>query len=47
MGTQLDFLSYLCYDMSEKIFTCLDDPSDIARVSCVSHSWRNFGCLEV
>ncbi|GKV13050.1 hypothetical protein SLEP1_g24124 [Rubroshorea leprosula] len=42
MGTQLDFLSYLCYDMSEKIFTCLDDPSDIARVSCVSHSWRNF-----
>ncbi|GKV13057.1 hypothetical protein SLEP1_g24131 [Rubroshorea leprosula] len=42
MGTQLDFLSYLNDEMSGKIFTCLDDPSDIARVSCVSHSWRNF-----
>ncbi|GKV13055.1 hypothetical protein SLEP1_g24129 [Rubroshorea leprosula] len=28
--------------MSVKIFTCLDDPSDIVRVSCVSHSWRDF-----
>ncbi|GKV13053.1 hypothetical protein SLEP1_g24127 [Rubroshorea leprosula] len=42
MGTELDFLSYLGYDMSVKIFTRLDDPSDIARVSCVSHSWRDF-----
>ncbi|GLT84520.1 hypothetical protein SLE2022_027450 [Rubroshorea leprosula] len=42
MGTGLDFLSYLGYDMSVKIFTRLDDPSDIARVSCVSHSWRDF-----
>ncbi|GLT84523.1 hypothetical protein SLE2022_027480 [Rubroshorea leprosula] len=42
MGTQLDFLSYLNDEMSAKIFSCLDDPSDIARVSCVSHSWRNF-----
>ncbi|GKV13051.1 hypothetical protein SLEP1_g24125 [Rubroshorea leprosula] len=42
MGTQLDFLSYLGYDMSVKIFTCLDDPSDIARVNCVSRSWRDF-----
>ncbi|GLT44937.1 hypothetical protein SLA2020_188100 [Shorea laevis] len=42
MGTQLDFLSYLNDEMSVKIFTCLDDPSDIARVSCISHSWRDF-----
>ncbi|GLT77596.1 hypothetical protein SLA2020_491640 [Shorea laevis] len=42
MGTRLDFLSYLGYDMAVKIFTLLDDPSDIARVSCVSRSLRDF-----
>ncbi|GLT44930.1 hypothetical protein SLA2020_188030 [Shorea laevis] len=42
MGTQLDFVSYLDNEMSVKIFTCLNDPSDIAPVRCVSHSWRDF-----
>ncbi|GLT84516.1 hypothetical protein SLE2022_027410 [Rubroshorea leprosula] len=42
MGPGLDFLSYLGYDMSVKIFTRLDDPSDVVRVSCVSRSWRDF-----
>ncbi|GLT44938.1 hypothetical protein SLA2020_188110 [Shorea laevis] len=42
MGTQLDFLSYLCPDMSVEIFTRLNDPSDIGNVSDVSRSWQDF-----
>lgn len=42
MGTGLDFLNCLDYDMSLKIFKCLDDPSDYVRASSVSRSWRHF-----
>ncbi|KAL5055926.1 hypothetical protein RYX36_036608, partial [Vicia faba] len=37
-----DFLSWVDPDTSLNIFKCLDDPADIARVSCVSRSWRDF-----
>ncbi|KAI4354983.1 hypothetical protein L6164_003802 [Bauhinia variegata] len=38
----MDFLNWLDDDMSLKILMCLDDPSDLVRVSCVSRSWRHY-----
>ncbi|KAL5058702.1 hypothetical protein RYX36_030306 [Vicia faba] len=37
-----DFLSWVDPDTSLNIFKCPDDPADLARVSCVSRSWRDF-----
>ncbi|KAL5075459.1 hypothetical protein RYX36_014443 [Vicia faba] len=37
-----DFLSWVDPDTSLNIFKCLDDPADLARVSYVSRSWRDF-----
>ncbi|XP_004492681.1 F-box protein At4g00755-like [Cicer arietinum] len=37
-----DFLSWLDHDTSLNIFKGMDDPADLARVSCVSRSWRHF-----
>ncbi|XP_022874265.1 F-box protein At4g00755-like [Olea europaea var. sylvestris] len=37
-----DFIQYLGSDMSIKILTSLNDPSDLVRVSAVSLSWRQF-----
>ncbi|XP_028769086.1 F-box protein At4g00755 isoform X1 [Neltuma alba] len=42
MGSSVDFIYWLDPDMSHKILTCLDDPSDLVRVSCVSRSWRHY-----
>ncbi|KAJ4727022.1 F-box protein [Melia azedarach] len=42
MENRFDFLNWLAHDMSIKILTCLEDISDIARVSCVSRSWRQY-----
>ncbi|CAN4080767.1 unnamed protein product [Withania somnifera] len=36
----VDFVQYLLPDMSIKILTCLEDPSDLIRFSAVSSSWR-------
>lgn len=38
----MDFVQCLLPDMSIKILTCLEDPSDLIRVSAVSSSWRQF-----
>lgn len=38
----MDFLNLLEPDMSIKILTCLDDPSDLVRVGAVSRSWHYF-----
>ncbi|XP_077243126.1 F-box protein At4g00755-like [Tasmannia lanceolata] len=37
-----DFLELIGHDLSMDVLMCLDDPSDIARASSVSHSWRRF-----
>nr|XP_033511650.1 F-box protein At4g00755-like isoform X2 [Nicotiana tomentosiformis] len=37
-----DFMQWLLPDMSIKILMCLEDPSDLVRVSAVSSSWRQF-----
>ncbi|GLU00598.1 hypothetical protein SLE2022_179520 [Rubroshorea leprosula] len=42
METGLDFLNYLNRDVSLKIMTCLDHPSDIVRAASVSHNWLRF-----
>ncbi|KAM7472155.1 hypothetical protein LguiA_010338 [Lonicera macranthoides] len=42
MGTRIDFLKWLETDVSMDIMTCLDDPSDLVRVSSVSKFWRHF-----
>ncbi|KAJ8900181.1 hypothetical protein K2173_024821 [Erythroxylum novogranatense] len=42
METPVDFLNCLDNDLSVKILMCLEDPSDLARFSCVSRSWRRF-----
>ncbi|KAL1360330.1 hypothetical protein HN51_005697 [Arachis hypogaea] len=42
MEYSVDFLSYLDLDTSLKILMCLDDPTDLVRVSCVSRSWRHY-----
>lgn len=39
----IDFMQCLGPDMSIKILMCLEDPSDLVRVSSVSTSWRHFG----
>lgn len=41
----MDFLNWLVPDMSLKVLTCLDDPSDLVRVTSVSRSWRHSGEL--
>ncbi|XP_044501839.1 F-box protein At4g00755-like isoform X2 [Mangifera indica] len=41
MENPIDFLNCLHLDMSMKILMCLDDLSDLVRVSCVSRSWRH------
>ncbi|KAK6920193.1 hypothetical protein RJ641_016097 [Dillenia turbinata] len=38
-----DFLNWLEMDTSVKILSCLEDPTDLARICCVSRSWRQFG----
>lgn len=43
METCVDFFSWLDYDMLMRILMCLEDPSDLVRVSSVSRSWREFG----
>ncbi|KAJ7971866.1 F-box protein [Quillaja saponaria] len=42
MGSSMDFIKSLDPDMSIKILMCLDDPSDLDRVSSVSRFWRHF-----
>lgn len=41
METRIDFLNALHPDMSVNIFMCLEDISDLVRVSAVSQSWRH------
>ncbi|KAK3194890.1 hypothetical protein Dsin_026200 [Dipteronia sinensis] len=41
MENGIDFLQVLDPDMSSKIFMCLEDLSDLVRVSAVSRSWRH------
>ncbi|CAN8248202.1 unnamed protein product [Cochlearia groenlandica] len=38
----MDFVNNLDPDMSLAILSCLNDPSDLVRVSTVSRSWREF-----
>lgn len=38
-----DFVELLGPDLSMKIMMCLEDPSDLVRVSAVSILWRQFG----
>ncbi|KAH1080891.1 hypothetical protein J1N35_020652 [Gossypium stocksii] len=42
MKNGLDFLDLLNCDVSLKILTNLEDPSDLVRFSAVSRSWRQF-----
>ncbi|KAG2725084.1 hypothetical protein I3760_01G049800 [Carya illinoinensis] len=42
MEACMDFLDRLDRDISLKILTYLEDPSDLLRASSVSRSWRNF-----
>ncbi|XP_065638984.1 F-box protein At4g00755 isoform X3 [Quercus suber] len=42
METCMDFMNCLGLDMSVKLLMHLKDPSDLARVSSVSRSWRDF-----
>ncbi|KAL0541948.1 hypothetical protein IC582_022029 [Cucumis melo] len=42
MNSSCDFLQRLGDDLSFKIFTHLDDPSDLVRVCLVTSSWRQF-----
>lgn len=43
VSSGIDFIQCLGPDMSIKILMCLEDPSDLVRVSSVSTSWRHFG----
>lgn len=45
MDNSGDFIYWLGPDMSIKILTHLDDPSDLVRVSAVSRLWHRFGKL--
>lgn len=47
MGPYMDFLYWLEPDMSIKVLTCLDDPSDLVRIGAVSHTWRHIGKLKL
>lgn len=40
-----DFIEYLGADVSIKILTRLENPSDLVHVSAVSSSWRQLGEL--
>ncbi|PIN04534.1 hypothetical protein CDL12_22931 [Handroanthus impetiginosus] len=42
MDESRDFMQWLGQDMSLKILMSLEDPSDLARASAVSSSWRQF-----
>ncbi|KAA3475314.1 F-box protein isoform X1 [Gossypium australe] len=42
MKNGLDFLNLLNCDVSLKILTNLEDPSDLVRFSAASRSWRQF-----
>ena len=42
----MDFMNWLDLDMSVKLLMHLKDPSDLARVSSVSRSLRDFGKLK-
>ncbi|KAM3698627.1 hypothetical protein ACJW31_06G201900 [Castanea mollissima] len=42
MEACMDFMNRLDLDMSVKVLMHLKDPSDLARVSSVSRSWRDF-----
>ncbi|XP_048141266.1 F-box protein At4g00755-like [Rhodamnia argentea] len=42
MDPSMDFVPQLELDMLFKILLSLDDPCDLARASCVSHSWHGF-----
>ncbi|WCJ23146.1 F-box family protein [Euphorbia peplus] len=42
MERYIDFFNWLDYDTSLKVLMCLEDPSDLVRVSSVSRSWRHF-----
>ncbi|KAF3441273.1 hypothetical protein FNV43_RR15186 [Rhamnella rubrinervis] len=42
MDAGMDFLNFLETDMSMKILTSLEDAADLARISSVSHTWRQF-----
>jgi len=41
--TKMDFIQWLGPDLSTKVLTYLDDPSDLVRVCAVSRSWYRFG----
>lgn len=43
METYVDFFNWLDHDTLMRILICLEDPSDLVRVSSVSRSWREFG----
>lgn len=43
--TNGDFIHWLGPDLSMKILSYLDDPSDLVRASTVSSSWHQFGKL--
>lgn len=45
MGDGSDFMDWLGPDMSIKVLMCLEDPSDLVRLSAVSRSWHRFGKL--
>jgi hypothetical protein len=45
MSNGRDFIQWLEPDMSIKILTHLDDPSDLVRASSVSSAWHRFGKL--
>ncbi|KAL9435035.1 hypothetical protein AB3S75_021323 [Citrus x aurantiifolia] len=42
MENRIDFVNWLDPDMSIQILTCLDDLSDLLRVTCVSRCWRQY-----
>ncbi|XP_045815766.1 F-box protein At4g00755-like isoform X3 [Trifolium pratense] len=42
MKTNMDFIQWLGPDLSIKVFSCLDDPGDLVRVSAVCSSWEHF-----
>ena len=41
----LNLIQWLGDDMSTKVFSYLDDPRDLIRVSAVSPSWKKIGKL--
>lgn len=41
----MDLIQWLGDDTSTKVFSYLDDPRDLIRVSVVSRSWKKIGKL--